>query len=177
MWWTVASLFFLAVVLAIIFLVCQKALALPFRATNDYLHKEGAPLSLDFLIPGGVYIDEKKTIGEVVRLRFAGPRDRLESSIRKISKIIPLEYRLLGTTVFYLFWVLLFLVFFRLFTWARYTTALGMALFFGAVVYLFMPDMLVGRIDDAVFLILSLAFCGTVLRQRRRKRATVHREG
>jgi len=36
---------------------------LPFRAANDSLHKDNAPFTLHFLIPGGVYIDERSTIG------------------------------------------------------------------------------------------------------------------
>ncbi len=39
----------------------RYALKLHFRPTNDALHKKDAPINLDFLIPGGTYIDEKVT--------------------------------------------------------------------------------------------------------------------
>jgi hypothetical protein len=147
----------------------QKVMSLPFRAANDYLHQRNAPITLDFLIPGGIYIDEKMTIREVARIRFAQPKDRVEQAIRHLSEMVPLKYRLLAAAVFYLFWVLLFLAFLRVFTWARYTTALAASFFFGALVYFFMPDLVVGRWDDVGFLAWSLAFGGALFWYRRQR--------
>ncbi|MCB2194168.1 MAG: hypothetical protein KQI62_21515, partial [Deltaproteobacteria bacterium] len=53
------------------YILVNSALRLPFRATNDALHKEGAFITLDFLIPAGTYINEKTTIGQVARIRLA----------------------------------------------------------------------------------------------------------
>jgi hypothetical protein len=146
------SLICLALLAAGFSLVCRKVSSLPFRATNDYLHRQDAPLTLDFLIPGGTYIDERMTIGEVARLRFEKPGRGLDLLVRKMAETIPVRYRLLGTTLFYLFWVLLFFVLLRVFTWARYATALTWSFALGAAVYFFMPDLVPGRIDDAVFI-------------------------
>jgi len=77
--------------------------------------------------------------------------------LSKISENIPVKYRVTATTVFYLFWTLLFLVFFRIFTWMRYTTALFISFLFGAVVYFFMPDFIIGKIDDSIFVGWALA--------------------
>jgi hypothetical protein len=109
----------LAVLLTVFYLVCRKIISLPFRAANDYLHEQNAPITLDFLIPGGVYISEKMSIGDVLTLRLEKPKDRVDLFIRKISETIPVRYRLLGTTLLYLFWVFLFFIFLRVFTWAR----------------------------------------------------------
>jgi hypothetical protein len=167
----VGSLFFLTLVGAAVYLTGQKVLALPFRATNDYLHQRGSPVTLDSLIPGGTYINEKMTIEEVARIRFAKPKDRVEVFVQRLSESVPVKYRLLGTGILYIFYVFLFLAFFRVFTWARYTTALSLSFLLGAVVYYFMPDMIMGRWDDAFFLVWSVALLGTLRWYRRRKRA------
>jgi hypothetical protein len=167
--WALVSVALLVLGAAGIYLAYQKGMSLPFRATNDYLHQRNAPITLDFLIPGGTYIDEKMTIGEVARLRLAQPQDRVKQAVRHLSEMVPLKYRLLGAAVFYLFWVLLFLAFLRVFTWARYTTALAASFFLGALVYFFMPDLVVGRWDDVGFLAWSLAFGGTLFWYRRRQ--------
>jgi hypothetical protein len=167
----VGSLFFLTLVGAAVYFTGQKVLSLPFRATNDYLHQGGSPVTLDFFIPGGTYVDEKMTIADVVRIRFAKPRDRVDIFMRRLSESIPVKYRLLGTGILYLFYVFLFLAFFRVFTWTRYTTALCLSFFLGAVVYYFMPDLIMGRWDDAFFLVWSGALFATWRGYRRRKRS------
>ncbi len=159
--WAVVSFVSLAVGLGIIFFGCQKILSMPFRATNDALHQQGAPITLDVLIPSGIHIDEKMTIGQVIRMRFEKPRGTVSRFVRKVSESVPLRYRFLGTTGLYIFWTFLFLVFFRIFTWMRYSVALSISFFSGALVYFFMPDLVLGRIDDLVFFGWALAFAAT----------------
>ena len=155
---SVVSLLCFLIILGIVYLTYQKIFSMPFRSTNDALHKEGAPITLDSLIPSGIHIDEKMTIGQVVRMRFEKPRGRFNRFIQRISKSIPLKYLFLGTTVLYVFWTFLFLVFFRIFTWIRYVVALGISFLAGALVYFFMPDFIMGRVDDAVFLGWAVTF-------------------
>jgi hypothetical protein len=131
---------------------------MPFRTTNDTLHQHGEIITLDFLIPSGIYIDENMTIGDVVRIRFERPKGRLSKFVHSISENIPLKYRLVGTLALYLFWVFLFLVFFRIFTWIRYIGALSLSFLAGAIVYFFMPDLVLGRADDAIFCGWAMAF-------------------
>ena len=166
----VVSLLCLTASLGIIYVACQKILSMPFRATNDTLHQQGGVVTLDFLVPGGSHIDEKMTIGEVIRIRFAKPKGRLDKFVQKISERIPLNYRLLATVVLYLFWTFLFLVFFRIFTWMRYIVALSISFFAGALVYFFMPDMILGRIDDMLFGGWAIAFALAVQWLSRRKK-------
>ena len=158
----VVSLLFIGAGLGVIYFACQKMLSLPFRETNDSLHRQGAVITLDFLIPGGVHIDEKMTLGEVLLIRFGKPRGRLNKFARDASESIPLKYRLLGTSVLYLFWTFLFLVFFRIFTWMSYIRALIISFFAGALVYFFMPDLILGRVDDAIIWGWTIAFAITV---------------
>jgi hypothetical protein len=155
------SFFCLLIGLGTIYIGSQKALSLPFRATNDALHKQESPITLDFLIPAGIHVDEKMTIGQVAPLRFEKPKNTLTSVVLKTSESIPVRYRLLGTATLYIFWTFLFLVFFRIFTWMRYATALGLSFLCGAVVYFFMPDLMIGRIDDTGFLVWSSLFLAT----------------
>ena len=152
------TLLCLAIGMVIVYLTWQKILAMPFRATNDTLHQHGAPITLDSLIPAGTHIDDKITIGEVIRIRFNKPKRRFSRYIERISEIIPVKYRLLGTTILYFFWTFLFLVFFRIFTWVRYTVVLVISFLAGALVYFFMPDLVMGRSDDMFFLLLAIAF-------------------
>lgn len=158
----------LAVGVGTLYFFAQEFLALPFRDTNDKLHGEDAPVTLDFLIPGGTYVDPTMTIGEVARLRFKEPGNTAASIVGRFSEIIPVKYRLLGTAILYLFWSFLFFVFFRVFTWMRYTTALGIAFLGGATLYFFVPDLVAGRVDDTIFAGWSLFFLTALrwLRQR-----------
>ena len=155
---SVVSLLCFLIILGTVYFTCQKIFSMPFRSTNDALHQEGAPITLDSLIPGGIHIDEKMTIGQVVRMRFEKPRGRFNRFIQRISKSIPLKYRFLGAMVLYVFWTFLFLVFFRIFTWIRYIVALGISFLAGALVYFFMPDFILGKVDDVVFLGWAITF-------------------
>ena len=168
-WAAVAVLTILAMS-GVVGMTCLKVGSLPFRATNDTLHRKQSPVTLDFLIPGGTYIDEKMTVSEVVHLRFGKPKDRLSRFAQEISDIIPTKFLLLASAILYLFWSFLFLVFFRIFTWMRYGTALCISSLLGALVYLFMPDMILGRKDDSLFLFLSIVIVGHALWRFRRKR-------
>jgi hypothetical protein len=150
--WAAISVICLVTITGVLYTGFRKILSLPFRQTNDMLHKNDFPLTLDFLIPAGFYIDEKITVKEVLYHRFREPGQKAHFFLSKIAESIPVKYRIAATTVFYLFWTLLFLVFFRIFTWMRYSTALMLSFFLGAAVYFFMPDFIMGRIDDGVFL-------------------------
>lgn len=160
--WTIVSILSFALCLGIVYMASQKILAMPFRATNDTLHKRRSPLTLDSLIPAGTHIDETMTIGQVIRIRFGKPKGKLNRFVQDIAESIPLKYRLVGTTLFYLFWTLLFLIFFRIFTWMRYILALSISFLAGALVYLFMPDLVLGRMDDVIFAGWAVAFAVAV---------------
>ena len=158
--WTVLSLVSLIAIISVFYTGFRKILSLPFRQTNDRLHAQGFPLTLDFLIPEGRYIDETMTVKEVLHYRLHKPSKKYHLFLSKISENIPVKYRVTATTVFYLFWTLLFLVFFRIFTWMRYTTAVFISFLFGAGVYFFMPDFILGKIDDSIFLGWALTLLG-----------------
>jgi hypothetical protein len=151
-----------------LYFFAQKFFALPFRDTNDKLHGQNSPVTLDFLIPGGTYVDPTMTIGEVARLRFKKPGNTVASIADKVSQMIPVKYRLLGTATLYLFWTFLFFIFFRVFTWMGYTTALAIAFLGGAALYFFVPDLVAGRVDDTVFAGWALFFL-TALRWLRKR--------
>lgn len=158
--WTVLSLVSLIAIISVFYTGFRKILSLPFRPTNDLLHEQGFPLTLDFLIPAGRYIDETITVKEILHYRLHKPSKRFHLFLSKVSENIPVKYRVTATTVFYLFWTLLFMVFFRIFTWMRYTTALFISFLFGATVYFFMPDFIMGKIDDSIFLGWALSLLG-----------------
>jgi hypothetical protein len=167
--WAVLSLVSLIAIISVFYTGFRKILSLPFRQTNDLLHEQGFPLTLDFLIPAGLYIDETKTVKEILHYRLNKPSKKFHLFLSKVSESIPVKYRITATTVFYLFWTLLFLVFFRIFTWMRYTTALFISFFFGATVYLFMPDFIMGKIDDSIFLGWALTLLGLRWWTKRKK--------
>lgn len=152
------SLLFLVIGAGTVYLISHKILSMEFRAANDFLHRQEAPITLDFLIPGGTYVDAKMTIGEVVKIRIQKPKKKFDNFLRKFSESIPRKYLLLGTMILYLFWTFLFLVFFRIFTWISYRVALSISFFAGSLVYFFMPDLIFGSIDDVLFLGWSVAF-------------------
>ena len=161
----------IAVLAGGVYVLADRALSLPFRAPHDLLHAKNAPVPLDVLIPAGVHIDQEMTIGQVISHRIQKPKGYLTRLVEKISQMLPVQYRILTTVLIYLFWTFLFLVFFRIFTWMHYGTALTVALVCGAVVYYFMPDAMLGRLDDwaalcgsgALFILVRYGF-------RRRKR-------
>jgi hypothetical protein len=158
--WAVLSLVSLIAIISVFYTGFRKILSLPFRQTNDLLHEQGFPLTLDFLIPAGLYIDETITVKEILHSRLHKPSKRIHLFLSKVSESIPVKYRITATTVFYLFWTLLFLVFFRIFTWMNYTTALFISFLCGASVYFFMPDFIMGKIDDSIFLGWALTLLG-----------------
>lgn len=163
------SMVSLIAIISVFYTGFRKILSLPFRQTNDLLHEQGFPLTLDFLIPAGLYIDETITVKEILHSRLHKPGKRVHLFLSKISESIPVKYRVTATTVFYLFWTLLFLVFLRIFTWMRYTTALFISFLFGATVYFFMPDFIMGKIDDSIFLGWALTLLGLRWWIKRRK--------
>ncbi|MBU1162459.1 MAG: hypothetical protein KKF96_07875 [Proteobacteria bacterium] len=168
--WAVISVMCLVTIIIIVYTGFRKILSLPFRQTNDLLHEQGFPLTLDFLIPAGLYIDEKITVKEVLYHRLHKPGQKAHLFLSKVSESIPVKYRIAATTVFYLFWTLLFLVFFRIFTWMRYTTALFISFLCGATVYFFMPDFIMGKIDDSIFLGWALTLLGLRWWMKRNKK-------
>lgn len=167
--WTVLSLVSLIAIISVFYTGFRKILSLPFRQTNDLLHEQGFPLTLDFLIPAGRYIDETITVKEILHYRLHKPGKRFHLFLSKVSESIPVKYRITATTVFYLFWTLLFLVFFRIFTWMNYTTALFISFLCGASVYFFMPDFIMGKIDDSIFLGWALTLLGLRWWTKRKK--------
>ena len=172
--WIVLSLGFLIVSVISAYFLGQRGLALPFRQTNDMLHEMDSPVTLDFLIPAGFYIDQNVTIGEVVQNRVRNPGDRLTFVLTRISESVPARYRYGGTVLLYLFWTLLFLIFCRLFTWMAYSSALRMSFLCGAIVYFFMPDLVMGRGDDGAFLVWATALLLMALWLRKRKAGKTH---
>lgn len=167
--WAVVSLVSLIAIIGVFYTGFRKILSLPFRQTNDLLHEQGFPLTLDFLIPAGLYIDEKITVKEILHYRIHKPTQKVNLFLAKVSDSIPIRYRVTATTVYYLFWTLLFLVFFRIFTWMRYITALFISFLFAATVYFFMPDLVLGKIDDGIFLGWAIALLGLRWWMKRRK--------
>ncbi len=166
--WAAVSVICLMTLSGIFYMGLHKILSLPFRQTNDLLHKNDFPLTLDFLIPAGFYIDEKATVKEVLHRRLHEPGRKAHLFLSKIAESIPVKYRITATTVFYLFWTLLFLVFFRIFTWMRYSTALMLSFLLGAGVYFFMPDLVMGKIDDSLFLAWGLTLFSLRVWKKRR---------
>ncbi|HIC84899.1 MAG TPA: hypothetical protein EYP06_01195 [Desulfobacterales bacterium] len=135
----------------------KKVLALPFRATNDMLHQESWPINLDFLIPAGIHIPERMSIGEVIKIRFKGHKAIWEQWAEAIMATVPIRYRYLANIVFYGFWFFLFMVFFRLFTFMGYGRAFRISLLLGGITYFFMPDFRPGRLDDLCAVLIPLA--------------------
>lgn len=166
---TIIALTVFLIVISACYVFGQKLLSLPFRETNDLLHKQNSPVTLDFIIPAGIYIDSKMPIKEVFMLRFRKPSNRITSVVEKVSETIPTRYRILGTGILYLFWVTVSLSFFRIVTWMRYATALSAAFLAGAFMYYFMPDLEAGKMDDLAFAGWALCFA-TALRWHRKRR-------
>jgi hypothetical protein len=167
--WVALSLGLLIVSVVSFYFFSKRVLALSFRQTNDMLHQMDSPVTLDFLIPAGFYIDQKATIGDVVQTRFKRPKGRLASVLARISESIPARYRYIGTALLYCFWSFLFLIFCRLFTWMSYASALRTSFLCGAIVYFFMPDLVMGRIDDSAFLVWATVLLLLALWLRKRK--------
>ncbi len=155
------------------FLLAKHLLQLPFRPTNDTLHKEGAAMTLDFLIPGGAYLDNKVTIGEVIKIRLKKTSSPFEKVLQPLSDLIPPRYRYLGDILLFFFWTLTFLTFFRVFTFMGYGRALRVSLFLGGVTYYFMPDFSPGSGEDILFVgfpLLIILFRFYLIRRKRAKK-------
>ena len=151
------------------YLAGRYALKLPFRSTNDALHKKDAPINLDFLIPGGTYIDETVTVGEVIKVRLKKETSLFERMIKTLADMIPEPYGYVADLVLFLFWTFSFLAFFRIFTFMGYGRALRISLLLGGCVYYFMPDFTPGRGEDILFIGAPLGIIAL--------RATIHRRG
>ena len=70
---------------------------------------------------------------------------------KAVAELIPVKYRLVADLLVYCFWSLLFMSFFRLFTFMGYGRAFRGSLFLGGLTYYFMPDFRPGRADDMIF--------------------------
>lgn len=134
------------------YFIGKRLLALPFRATNDTLHERDANLTLDFLIPGSTYIDEKMTIGEVAKMRFRKTVPFYEEAMESVLGLIPQPYRYLASLLVFFFFVFSYLAFFRVLTFMGYGRALRISLLMGGLTYFFLPDFLPGRRDDIILI-------------------------
>ena len=154
------------------FLFVKHILQLPFRQTNDALHKKGSAVNLDLLIPSGTYIDDSMTIGEVVKIRTKKETSFYDAFLKSIADLIPAPYRYIADFIIFLFWTFLFMTFFRVFTFMGYGRALRGSLLLGGLVYFFMPDFSPEKIDDAVFIgvPLSIIILRTYIYRRKKKR-------
>jgi hypothetical protein len=161
----------LAAFTAAAYLFTVRVSGLPFRALNDDLHRSGSPITLDLLIPAGVHIDEKMTVGEVARIRLRAGGGILERSMRHVAELIPANYRALADILIFLFWSFLYMVFLRVFTFAGYGRSIRMSLMAGGITYYFMPDFSPGYGDDILFLSFPFLLIASAYLLRRRRRA------
>lgn len=158
-------------------LIVKQTLNLPFRSANDQLHAIQAPISLDFLIPGGTYIDEKMTIGEVIRGHAGKKMSTYEQIVDSIAHLIPLSYIMIANLIMFLFWSFMFMTFIRVFTFLGYGHALRISLLLGGIVYYFMPDFSPGRLDDAAFVSIPVLIILSRVISRHKKRSMMWRTG
>ena len=161
------------------FLLAKHILQLPFRPANDALHKKGAAMTLDFLIPGGTYLDDRTTIGEVIKIRLKKTGSPFEKALQSLSDLIPPRYRYLGDILLFFFWTLSFLTLFRVFTFMGYGRALRASLFLGGVTYYFMPDLSPGSGEDILFVgfpLLIIFFRFHLVRRKRKKKKVIKKE-
>jgi hypothetical protein len=159
------------------FLFVKHILQLPFGQTNDALHKKKSAFTLDFLIPSGTYIDNKMTIGEIIKIRTKKGTSFYETLLKSITDLIPARYRYVADFTVFLFWTFLFMTFFRVFTFVGYGRALRGSLLLGGLVYFFMPDFSPGKIDDAAFvgIPMSIIILRTYISLRKKKRDRVEK--
>ena len=157
------------------FLLVKHILQLPFRQTNDALHKKGSAITLDLLIPSGTHIDDTMTIGEVVKIRTKKETSFYETLLKSVADLIPARFRYIADFIIFLFWTFLFMTFFRVFTFIGYGRALRGSLLLGGLVYFFMPDFSPEKIDDTVFvgIPLSIIIFRTYMNWRRKERDRV----
>jgi hypothetical protein len=154
------------------FLLVKHILQLPFRKTNDAFHQKGSSVTLDVLIPGGVYIDDTMTIGDVVKIRTKNKSSFYETLLKSLADVIPARYRYLADVIMFFFWTFLFMTFFRVFTFMGYGRALRGSLLLGGLVYFFMPDFSPEKIDDTIFVGIPLSIIAgrATMRWRQRKK-------
>ena len=157
------------------FLLVKHILKLPFGQTNDALHKKGSAFTLDFLIPSATYIDDKMTIGEIIKIRTKKETSIYETFLKSIADLIPVRYRYVADFTVFLFWTFLFMTFFRVFTFMGYGRALRGSLLLGGLVYFFMPDFSPGNIDDSAFIgvPVSIIIFRSYISWRKKKRDNV----
>lgn len=163
---------FLAAFLAAAYAFAVRLSGLPFRALNDELHKRRSPVTLDLLIPAGVHIDEKMTVGEVARIRLKAGGGIVERGMRHVAELIPAGYRVPANVLIFLFWSFLYMVFLRVFTFAGYGRSIRMSLMAGGITYYFMPDLSPGYADDILFLSFPFLLTATAYLLRRRRRGS-----
>jgi len=161
----------LAAVGLVFYLIGDQILKLPFRSANDALHRKNVPFTMDFLIPAGTYIDEKMTIGEVIKIRVQKETSLYQAVVRSAADLIPPRYRYGANLLLFLFWTLVFMTFLRVFTFTGYGRALRASLLLGGLVYYFLPDFSPGKIDDAIFVaspVLIILLRGYVSRRKKK---------
>ncbi|MFC1816998.1 hypothetical protein ACFL0M_13925 [Thermodesulfobacteriota bacterium] len=168
----ISLLLVLTTICLTVFLIAGDILKLPFRSANDALHQKNTSFTLDFLIPGGTYIDEKITIGEVIKIRVRKETSLYENVIRSVANLIPVRYRYGADIILFLFWTFLFMIFFRVFTFTGYGRALRTSLFLSGLVYFFLPDFSPGKIDDAIFITFPCLIIFLRIYVSRRKKKT-----
>ena len=86
---------------------------------------------------------------------------------------IPPRYRVIGNLALFLFWVLCYLTFLRVFTFLGYGRALRTSLLLAGITYYFMPEPMSGVLDDLFFLcfpILVIFIRFYMVRKRKRNR-------
>jgi hypothetical protein len=156
-------------------LFVKHILELPFRPTNDALHKKKSVFTLDFLIPGATYIDDKMTIGDIITVRVQKETSFYETLLKSIADLVPARYRYVANFIVFLFWTFLFMTFFRVFTFMGYGRALRGSLLLGGMVYFFMPDFSPGNIDDSTFvgIPVSIIIFRSYVSWRKRKRDNI----
>ncbi|MBN1849278.1 MAG: hypothetical protein JW932_11910 [Deltaproteobacteria bacterium] len=156
-------------------LMVKYALNLPFRATNDALHKNDAFINLDFLIPSCTHINEQMTIREVLEIRVGQKATPFEKMLLAFSQLFPSKYRYLADLFLFFFWSFVFMTFIRVFTFMGYGRAIRVSLLLGGISYYFMPDFSVGRFDDIVFIILPILIIvlRAYLRQKKKRKIFV----
>lgn len=162
-------LFLLAVFCISSYFITRDFLHLPFRSTNDFLHEKESPVTLDFIIPGGTHINEKMTIGEVIKIRFKYERTFYNKILMSLSAMVPGKYRYLADLSLFVFFSFLYMTFMRVFTFMKYGRSLRISLFLGAGTYYFMPDFTVGKGDD--FFFISFALLIIILRAYTHRRS------
>jgi len=138
------------------FLLGWHVTQLPFNETNAALNKNGYSFTLNFLIPGGTFLDDNATIGDVIRIKLTETGSPFDKLLRAVSDRIPPVYKYLGDILLFFFWTLCFLSFLRVFTLMGYGRAFRISLLFGGITYYFMPDLSPGAGDDVVFLLFPI---------------------